>query len=50
VDELLYEKDIFIAPGSIFGENGAGYVRFSLCVSDEQLEEMIERVSKKVEA
>jgi aspartate/methionine/tyrosine aminotransferase len=51
VDQLLYEKNIFIAPGSVFGKNGAGYVRFSLCVNEEQIKEMIERVSNnKVEA
>ena len=31
IDELLYKKNIFIAPGTIFGSNGNGYVRFSLC-------------------
>jgi aspartate/methionine/tyrosine aminotransferase len=50
VDHLLYENGIFIAPGSIFGSNGIGYVRFSLCVKEEQIKEMIERVSKKIEA
>ncbi len=49
VDRLLYEMNIFIAPGSIFGKNGVGYVRFSLCVNEEQIKEMIERVSNKVE-
>jgi LL-diaminopimelate aminotransferase len=49
VDHLLYEHHIFIAPGSIFGSNGTGYVRFSLCVKEELIKEMIERVSKKVE-
>jgi LL-diaminopimelate aminotransferase len=35
-DYLLYEKNIFVAPGFIFGKNGEGYIRFSLCL-DEQL-------------
>ena len=34
-DYLLYEKNIFIAPGFIFGKNGEGYIRFSLCIEDE---------------
>tara|TARA_B100001093_G_scaffold201152_5_gene193250 strand:- start:11062 stop:11700 length:639 start_codon:yes stop_codon:yes gene_type:complete len=34
-DFLLYEKNIFIAPGFIFGKNGEGYIRFSLCIEDE---------------
>lgn len=43
IDELLHEKDIFIAPGSIFGSNGDGYIRFSLCVSEEKIEEALMR-------
>ena len=35
-DYLLYEKNIFVAPGFIFGKNGEGYIRFSLCL-DKQL-------------
>ncbi|AGC77030.1 aspartate/methionine/tyrosine aminotransferase [Nonlabens dokdonensis] len=50
VNELLYEHHIFIAPGSIFGKNGEGFVRFSLCVNEELIQEMIHRVSKTVEA
>ena len=47
IDKLLYENDIFIAPGSIFGSNGDGYIRFSLCVSEEKIKEALERVSDK---
>jgi len=43
IDELLYKKDIFIAPGTIFGSNGEGYIRFSLCVPAERIEEAIAR-------
>ncbi|MDF0715682.1 aminotransferase class I/II-fold pyridoxal phosphate-dependent enzyme [Muricauda sp. 334s03] len=43
IDEVLYDKDIFIAPGTIFGSNGEGYIRFSLCVKEEKIEEAIER-------
>lgn len=43
VDELLYDKNVFIAPGSIFGSNGDGYIRFSLCVSEEKIEEALSR-------
>lgn len=43
IDELLYEKNIFIAPGTIFGSNGEGYVRFSLCVKEDKIKEAIER-------
>jgi aspartate/methionine/tyrosine aminotransferase len=43
VDKVLYEKDIFIAPGTIFGSNGEGYIRFSLCVREEKIAEAIKR-------
>ena len=46
-DKVLYEKNIFITPGTVFGKNGEGYVRFSLCVSDESLKEAIRRCDKK---
>lgn len=45
-DELLYNRDIFVTPGTIFGDNGANYVRFSLCVSEEELEVCKERILK----
>lgn len=44
IDELLYDSNIFIAPGNIFGSNGEGYVRFSLCVSKNQIKEALERI------
>ena len=44
VDDLLYNKDIFIAPGSIFGSSGEGYIRFSLCVPEEIMMEALERL------
>ncbi|MFK7747964.1 MAG: pyridoxal phosphate-dependent aminotransferase [Kordia sp.] len=44
VDKLLYEKDVFITPGSIFGTQGEGYIRFSLCVSEEKIKEVIQRI------
>ncbi|MBL7472444.1 pyridoxal phosphate-dependent aminotransferase [Robertkochia sediminum] len=46
-DEVLYTKNIFITPGTVFGSNGEGYVRFSLCVNADTLEEAISRCSDK---
>lgn len=43
VDDVLYDKNIFIAPGTIFGSNGEGYIRFSLCVKLEKIKEALER-------
>ncbi|WP_194850025.1 pyridoxal phosphate-dependent aminotransferase [Nonlabens antarcticus] len=47
VDQLLHKHHIFIAPGSVFGKNGKGYVRFSLCVKEDDLATMLDRVSKE---
>tara|TARA_B100000787_G_scaffold144268_1_gene114055 strand:+ start:10887 stop:12026 length:1140 start_codon:yes stop_codon:yes gene_type:complete len=44
VDDLLYNKDIFIAPGTIFGSSGEGYIRFSLCVPEEKIKEALDRL------
>lgn len=43
IDKVLYDKNIFIAPGTIFGTNGEGYIRFSLCVTEEKIQEAIDR-------
>ncbi len=43
IDELLYDKNVFITPGTIFGSNGEGYIRFSLCVTEEKIQEAINR-------
>jgi len=45
IDKILIEKHIFITPGTIFGSNGKGYIRFSLCVSEEKIKEAIKRLS-----
>lgn len=46
VDKLLYEHDIFIAPGFVFGTAGEAYVRFSLCASEDRILEAIKRIEK----
>ncbi|NAS29442.1 aminotransferase class I/II-fold pyridoxal phosphate-dependent enzyme [Flavobacteriaceae bacterium R38] len=43
IDDILYDKDIFITPGTVFGKNGEGYIRFSLCVTEEKIKEAINR-------
>jgi len=42
-DAILYDKDIFITPGTVFGSQGEGYIRFSLCVSKEVINNAINR-------
>lgn len=44
VDDLLYKKDIFITPGFIFGSQGEGYVRFSLCANEDIIDEALKRI------
>ena len=43
-DSILYDKDIFITPGTIFGSQGEGYIRFSLCVTSDIIKEAISRL------
>ena len=43
-DAILYDKDIFITPGTIFGSQGEGYIRFSLCVTAAIIKEAISRI------
>ncbi|MDF2158409.1 aminotransferase class I/II-fold pyridoxal phosphate-dependent enzyme [Algoriphagus sp. CAU 1675] len=44
VDYLLYEKNIFITPGKIFGSAGEGHVRISLCMPEFKILEAINRI------
>ncbi|MGB5384515.1 MAG: aminotransferase class I/II-fold pyridoxal phosphate-dependent enzyme [Lutimonas sp.] len=44
-DQLLYKHDVFITPGTVFGSNGKGYVRFSLCLKEEKIKEVLTRIS-----
>ena len=45
-DELLYETNVFITPGGIFGSAGEQYIRISLCTTEEKLNMAIKRVQK----
>lgn len=46
IEEILQNHHIFIAPGSIFGSQGEGYIRFSLCVEELQISKALERIRK----
>ena len=43
-DEVLYNANVFITPGGIFGSNGNNYVRISLCAPVQKIEEAIARI------
>lgn len=43
-DRILYERDVFVTPGTVFGEQGEGYIRFSLCLPKDQIEEVEKRL------
>ncbi|MBA4197493.1 MAG: aminotransferase [Chitinophaga sp.] len=43
-DEVLYNSNVFITPGGIFGTEGDNYIRVSLCGSIERFEEAIKRI------
>ncbi|XLS29949.1 pyridoxal phosphate-dependent aminotransferase [Flavobacteriaceae bacterium M23B6Z8] len=43
IDKILIEKDVFITPGTIFGSQGEGYIRFSLCLPEERIKEALKR-------
>ncbi len=45
-DKVLYNANVFITPGGIFGSNGDAFVRVSLCATKEKFEESIERIIK----
>jgi len=42
--KLLDEAGVAVTPGSGYGEEGEGYVRFSLTLPDERLEQGVERL------
>jgi aspartate/methionine/tyrosine aminotransferase len=43
-DRLLREARVFITPGSIFGSQGDGHIRLSLCSSEAVLQEALARI------
>jgi aspartate/methionine/tyrosine aminotransferase len=43
---LLEEAQVVVAPGNGYGPSGEGFVRFSLTLADDRLEEGVERLRK----
>jgi LL-diaminopimelate aminotransferase len=47
-DDVLYKARVFITPGGIFGSAGEGYIRVSLCSTEEKFEESIQRLKSNL--
>ena len=45
-DNILKKHAVFITPGDIFGKNGVGYIRMSLCCNEIVLKEILKRIIK----
>lgn len=43
-DDILYNRRVFVTPGFIFGSNGEGYIRISLCAPVPTLTRALERL------
>ncbi len=47
---LVKEHRVAVVPGSIFGNNGEGYIRISFAMNSQTLKEGISRIKKGLEA
>ncbi len=45
-DEVLYNANVFITPGGIFGDAGTKYIRVSLCCPEERIVLAMDRVKE----
>lgn len=45
-DDILYNKNVFITPGGIFGTEGMNYIRISLCAPADTLKESLKRIKE----
>lgn len=47
-DKVLYQAQVFITPGGIFGSAGEHYVRVSLCCKEENIDAAMERIKNSL--
>ena len=47
-DHVLYNNNVFITPGGIFGSNGNNYIRVSLCAPEQVIEKALARIQTTV--
>jgi aspartate/methionine/tyrosine aminotransferase len=45
-DLLLYNANVFVTPGGIFGSAGKNFIRVSLCAAEDKISECFERIKK----
>ncbi len=45
-DDLMYNAGIIVVPGHAFGKYGEGFFRISIVCSDENLQEVVDRMKK----
>jgi len=43
-EELLHRNHLFVTPGSVFGDNGSGHIRISLCAEEETMKKALLRI------
>lgn len=43
-DRILADARVFITPGFIFGSNGEGYIRISLCADEDRMQVALQRI------
>jgi aspartate/methionine/tyrosine aminotransferase len=43
-DKILYDSNVFITPGGIFGSAGNSFIRVSLCSTADTIQKAIERI------
>ncbi|HEY5167846.1 MAG TPA: aminotransferase class I/II-fold pyridoxal phosphate-dependent enzyme, partial [Thermoleophilia bacterium] len=47
-EQVLEQADVVVTPGAAYGPSGEGYVRFSLTLPDDRLEEAVRRIEERV--
>ena len=46
-DKVLYDANVFLTPGFIFGSKGNRFIRISLCCNQDMLAEALRRIKEK---
>ena len=47
-NKVLYEANVFLTPGFIFGSQGNRFIRISLCCNQQMLQEALNRIKKVI--